>query len=89
MRIIFPPPGFFVNDPLCTIHVNGWCAYSGSFVSGLDVRFPVVLGPITVKTRSRRVGWPPHRQVVSFGRRRAVASFLSCDPFPVQQPSSR
>ena len=56
MRIIFPPPGFFVNDPLCTIHVNGWCAYSGSFVSGIDVRFPVVPGPLTIKTRIEVLG---------------------------------
>ncbi len=54
-----PAPRFIVNDPLCTIHVNGWCAYSGSFVSGLDVRFPVVPVPLTVKTRSRRVGLAP------------------------------
>lgn len=51
MRISFPPPGFFVNDPHVTIHVNGWCAYTGSFRSGFDVRFPVVPGLLTVTTR--------------------------------------
>lgn len=51
MRISFPPPGFFVNDPTVTIHVNGWCAYAGSFRSGFDMRFPVVPGPLTVATR--------------------------------------
>ncbi len=56
MRIIFAPPGFFVNDPLVTIQVNGWTAYAGSFVSGLDVRFPVVPGPLTVKTRIEVLG---------------------------------
>ena len=51
MRIIFPPPGFFVNDPRLTIHVNGWCAYAGSFRTGLDVGFPAVPGALTIVTR--------------------------------------
>jgi hypothetical protein len=41
MRIVFPSPGFFLNDPRLTVHVNGWCAYDGSFKTGFDVRFPV------------------------------------------------
>ena len=45
MRIAFPSPGFFLNDPRVVVHVNGWCAYHGSFKSGFDVRFPVVPGP--------------------------------------------
>ena len=51
MRISFASPGFFVNDPTLTIHVNGWCAYAGSFRSGFDVRFPVVPGPLAIMTR--------------------------------------
>lgn len=45
MRIVFPGPGFFLNDPRVIVHVNGWCAYHGGFLSGFDVRFPVVPGP--------------------------------------------
>jgi hypothetical protein len=56
MRIVFPPPGFFLNDPRVTIHVNGWCAYAGGFVSGIDVKFPVVPGPLTVTTRIEVLG---------------------------------
>jgi hypothetical protein len=56
MRIVFAPPGFFLNDPLLTIHVNGWQAYAGSFARGLDVRFPVVPGPLAVRTRIEVLG---------------------------------
>jgi hypothetical protein len=56
MRIVFPPPGFFVNDPRVTIHVNGWCAYAGGFASGIDVKFPVVPGALTVTTRIEVLG---------------------------------
>jgi hypothetical protein len=51
MRIVFPPPGFFLNDPRFTVLVNGWCAYDAGFKSGFDVRFPVVPGPCLVQTR--------------------------------------
>jgi hypothetical protein len=51
MRIVFPAPGFFINDPRLTVLVNGWCAYDASFKSGFDVRFPVVPGPCLVMTR--------------------------------------
>ena len=51
MRIVFPSPGFFINDPRLTVLVNGWCAYDASFKSGFDVRFPVVPGPHLVMTR--------------------------------------
>jgi hypothetical protein len=58
MRIVFPSPGFFLNDPRVIVHVNGWCAYHGSFKSGFDVRFPVVPGPhlvvVTLDTLVRR-----------------------------------
>ncbi len=48
MRVAFPSPGFFLNDPRVLVHVNGWCAYAGGFKSGFDLRFPVVPGPYLV-----------------------------------------
>jgi hypothetical protein len=56
MRITFPPPGFFINDPRLTVLVNGWSAHDGSFKSGFDVRFPVIPGYLTVQTRIAVLG---------------------------------
>jgi hypothetical protein len=56
MRIAFPAPGIFVNDPRLTVLVNGWCAYDGSFKNGFDVRFPVTPGPHLIVTRINILG---------------------------------
>lgn len=36
LRVIFPPPGFFLNDPTCALDVSGRCVVRGSFRQGFD-----------------------------------------------------
>jgi hypothetical protein len=36
LRIVFPPPGFFIGDARVSLIVNGGLAWDGSFKSGFD-----------------------------------------------------
>lgn len=41
LRVLFDPPGFFVNDPRLVLRVDDRTIYDGSFKSGLDVSVEV------------------------------------------------
>jgi hypothetical protein len=51
LRIVFPRPGFFLNDPRLVITLDGLRVYEGSFVGGVDVELPVAPGPHRIETR--------------------------------------
>lgn len=36
LRILFPPPGFFLVDARLLVTIDGYPAYDGSFKQGLD-----------------------------------------------------
>ncbi len=44
LRIIFPKPGFFLNDPRVTLAINGRAAGEHSFLAGLDWWTPMPPG---------------------------------------------
>lgn len=60
LRIIFPKPGFFINDPRVRITINGHPATEQSFMQGFDWWTPmqpgfhyVEVAIVTLVTRSR------------------------------------
>ncbi|HHH29245.1 MAG TPA: hypothetical protein ENK57_13005 [Polyangiaceae bacterium] len=59
LRVHFDPPGFFLNDPLCTLSVDGRILYEGSFKSGFDVRTEVPPGDVVLETA---IGGPVMRK---------------------------
>lgn len=50
VRLYFPAPGFFLNDPRLVIQLDGRTVYDGSFKSGFDVSVEVQPGPHVVET---------------------------------------
>jgi hypothetical protein len=50
LRLHFPPPGFFLNDPRLTVALDGRTVYDGSFKSGFDVEAEVQPGALTLET---------------------------------------
>jgi hypothetical protein len=81
MRIVFPSPGFFINDPRLTVLVNGWCAYDASFKSGFDVRFPVTPGPYLIVTRINALVSREKRYTVIAHEAHAVEIWLEYSRF--------
>lgn len=51
LRILFPHPGFFVNDPRVEVDLDGTRIYEGSFTSGFDHVAVVSPGTHTLVTR--------------------------------------
>lgn len=73
LRITWPRPGFFLNDCRFVILLDRYVVYDGSFLSGMDMTFPVQsgwhtvdtqihLGPIT-RSKNYSVEVPPGRGV--------------------------
>lgn len=50
LRVSFPAPGFFVNDPRVEIRLGDRVLYDGSFTSGFDVSVDVPPGRHTLET---------------------------------------
>jgi hypothetical protein len=60
LRIIFPKPGFFINDPRVLVTINGRPMVEQSFLQGFDWWTPmqpgfhyVEVGIVAIVTRSR------------------------------------
>jgi len=50
LRVLFDPPGFFLNDPRLVLRVDDRTIYDGSFKSGLDVSIEVPPGDLVLET---------------------------------------
>ena len=50
LRLFFPAPGFFLNDPRVEIRLGDRVLYDGSFKSGFDVSVEVAPGHHTLMT---------------------------------------
>ena len=50
VRLRFPAPGFFINDPRVVVSLDGRTVYDGSFKDGFDVSLEVEPGPHVVDT---------------------------------------
>ena len=44
LRILFPPPGWFLADSRMEVHLDGIAVYDGSFKAGMDVTREVTPG---------------------------------------------
>lgn len=44
LRVVFPPPGFFLVDVRMDVTLDGYPLYGGSFRSGMDLTVPVAPG---------------------------------------------
>lgn len=75
LRIIFPKPGFFINDPRVRLTIDGRVACEQSFLQGFDWWTPIApgfhyveLAIVTLITRSRmysiEVRWGCSTEVV-------------------------
>lgn len=51
LRIVFPPPGFFIGDTRVEIAVNGGVVFVASFLQGFDWWAPMPPGVHVVETR--------------------------------------
>jgi hypothetical protein len=51
LRIAFPPPGAFLNDPRLTVTLDGLLVYDGSFTSGFVREGAVGPGPHAIDVR--------------------------------------
>lgn len=51
IRVLFPPPGFFIADTRMTLQLDGQPVYDGSFKSGVDVNVEVAPGTHRLESR--------------------------------------
>ena len=50
LRIVSPPPGWFLYDARLTVEVADRTVYDGSFMSGFDVKTDVPVRPLVIQT---------------------------------------
>lgn len=50
VRLRFPAPGFFLNDPRLVVELDGRTVYDGAFKDGFDVTLDVTPGDHTIGT---------------------------------------
>jgi len=51
LRVHFPAPGFFLNDPRLVVSLADRTLYDGSFTAGFDVTVEVPAGAHVLETR--------------------------------------
>lgn len=50
VRLRFPAPGFFLNDPRLVVELDGRTVFDGAFKDGFDVSLDVAPGDHTIAT---------------------------------------